>query len=309
MPVWFPTALCLLAAAAAAQVPGAPAPAPKPLPGLFPPPTQAPKPVDAAPPPRGTARTFRGQCSEATSRDLFTSCDADGDDRLDIFETSEAFDALKSARDTGGFARFDFDRDGYVSWPEFDRALHDTLDRGGAFTVRTARPFAPPTPTPQAATPARKLLQLYDANKNGGLDPIEIDAYVAQDKLTPALGLDLKQADADRSGRVEEAELEAWLTRQFRGANLEVGTTSDLPPPWQRVDKDQNGSIDVTELAATLRLLDPALAVWAEQLLLALDTNGDGRLQPAELPGFRAGRDRRTADAAPRQLPLPAQLR
>lgn len=300
MPAWLPTALCLFAAAAAAQVPGLPPLGPKPLPGPTTPKSQDGKPAEAAPPaPRGTTRTFRGQCSEATSRDLFTSCDADGDDRLDIFETSDAFDALRSVRDTGGFARFDRDRDGYVSWPEFDRVLHETLERGGAFTVRTARPFAPPTPTPQAATPARKLLQLYDANKNGGLDPLEIDAYVAQDKLPPALGVDLKQSDADRSGRIEEAELEAWLKKQYRGANLDLGTSSDLPPPWQRVDKDQNGIIDVTELATALRLLDPELGVWAEQVLLALDTNGDGRLQPAELPGFRATRDRRPGPLSP----------
>lgn len=264
------------------------------------------EPAPGAPTP-GVQRTVRGSCSEPQSRDLFRACDADGDDRLDVFETSDALDTLRGPRDTGGFARLDRDRDGYVSWPEFDATLRDTLGRGSSFVVRTARPFAPTAPAPQAATPAERFLVLHDSNRNGGLEPGEIDTYVQRDKKPPELAASLKQLDRDGSGRVEAAELAPWFN--LLGGLPAKSDAPAFPTPWAEADLDRNGVIDAAELATVLRHLDVALARWAEALLLALDRNGDGVLQPGELPGARPAKGQGTASLGPRQLPGPTALR
>ncbi len=253
----------------------------------------------------GTSRTFRSSCSEATSRDLFTACDADGDDRLDIFEASDALETIRHRRDAEGFAKLDSDRDGYVTWPEFDTNLRTTLQQGGTFRVRTVRPFAPTAPEPKAATALQQFLKLHDSNQNGGLDTDEIDQYLRQTKLPPTLGGQLRKLDLDGNSRLEEAELAPWFEtlpgRAMLGAALP--TNSPLMPPWSAADRDANGTISVEELRAVLRRLDPALDGWATELLRALDRNRDGVLQPDEVPGAKA-KGGATAATAPllRQL-------
>lgn len=295
MPSWIPFVLCCLCASAASSQ----APAKDGKGAVSPPPTP------------GTERSFRGSCSEAASRDVFTACDADGDDRLDVFEASDALETVRGARDWVGFGRLDKDRDGYVTWPEFDAALRTTLQRGGTFRVRTVRPLAPPTPEPKPATPVQKFLQLHDTDQNGGLDPAEIDRFVRERGL-PGLGSQLRSLDTDHSGRLEEAELAPWFARMPGMAPAAGGTAggTGLMPPWRDADRDRSGAIDANELAAVLRHLDPALATWARELLRALDRNGDGVLQPAELPGHGAANDGSTALApGPRQLPVRVPLR
>lgn len=233
----------------------------------------------------GTEHTYRGNCSEAQSRDLFTACDADGDDRLDLFEAHDALDTMRNLRDADGFAILDKDRNGYVSWPEFDANLRSSLLREGKFRVRTSRRLAPSAPEAKAATPLQQFLQLHDSDGNGGLDPAEIEAYLRQTGLPPALGGQLRSLDLDRSGRLEEAELAPWF-ELLPGRSAAPGTPTDsvLLPLWASVDDDFSGTIDAAELARMLRRLDPTLDRAAAALLRALDKDRNGVLQPAEIP-------------------------
>ena len=233
----------------------------------------------------GVERVFRGNCSEATSRDLFTATDTDGDDRLDVFETHDALDSMKDLRDSDAFARLDTDRDGFVSWKEFDRSLRTALQNGGSFRVRTQRRLVASAPEARSATPLQKFLQLHDSNGNGGLDPAEVDKFLRESELSPALGGQLRTLDHDRSGRLEEAELAPWF-EQLPGRSPEpaAGKPSPLPTPWSTADADRNGTLDAEEWQALLRRLDPTLERSAEGLRRRLDLNKDGVLQLDELP-------------------------
>jgi Ca2+-binding EF-hand superfamily protein len=276
--------------------------------------------VDPAPMPKsrpGTDRVFRGNCSEAQSRDLFTATDTDGDDRLDVFEAHDALDAMRDLRDHDGFARLDADRDGYVSWPEFDRSLRTSLQQGGSFRVRTQRRLLPSAPEAKAATPLQKFLQLHDSNGNGGLDPAEIDKFLRESELSPALGGQLRTLDHDRSGRLEEAELAPWFEQlPGRGPEPVPAKASPLPTPWSTADTDCDGALDQVEWQQLLRRLDPTLERNAEDLRRRLDRTKDGKLQADELPPkppLRPGTSVALRADSPRtlasQLPAPRPVR
>ncbi|MGB3967389.1 MAG: hypothetical protein WBO45_11730, partial [Planctomycetota bacterium] len=231
----------------------------------------------------GTEHTWRGNCSEARSRDLFTACDADGDDRLDLFEAFDALETVRNLRDAAGFALLDKDRDGYVSWPEFDANLRNALLHEGRFRVTTVRRLAPSAPEAKPASPLQQFLQLHDSNQNGGLDPDEVEALLRRAGLPPSLGVQLRALDLDRSGRIEEAELAPWfeqLPGRPAGPGDKVLPDSALLPPWTSVDEDLSGTIDERELARMLRRLDATLERTAQALLRLLDKNRDGKLQP-----------------------------
>ncbi|MEO6597547.1 MAG: hypothetical protein ABIP94_22615 [Planctomycetota bacterium] len=252
--------------------------------------------------------------SETTSRDLFTACDADSDDRLDLFEACDAFELQHGPQNPEGFQRLDIDRDGYLGWPEFDQYFLSIVKRGGTFRVRTCRSLVQQAPERQPAqsdSPLEQFLQLYDANRNGGLDPAESDKIIEQAGLPPEWANRLKKLDLDRSGRVEATEL-APAFEQLRGLlpgtkAERPGAPRELPPPWAAADRNQDGTIDAAELARVLRSLDPSLARWAKQLLHRLDTDKNDTLSAAELPGAHAGAERRTS-AAPPAVTLPRQV-
>lgn len=242
-----------------------------------------------------TARTGVHSYSESVSRDLFSACDADSDDRLDVFEASDALDSVAGPKDSGGFLRLDTDRDGFVSWPEFDQHFWNTVQRGGPFHVRPCRSLIEQGPERQEARPASPLqvfLRLHDKNGNGGLDADELEQMLRATNLPPTIGGQLRGLDLDKSGRVDEAELApVWelLRPLVAGAGGARGPMDGmLPPPWQAADLDGNGRLDLAEFTAVLRRLDPALARWATHLLRALDRDGDGGLGAKELPPPKA---------------------
>ncbi|MBM4062980.1 MAG: hypothetical protein FJ265_18075 [Planctomycetes bacterium] len=230
--------------------------------------------------------------TESRSREMFTACDGDGDDRLDLFEACEAIETLGDPRDGAGFRRLDLDRDGFLTWPEFDRHFRGVVDRGLTFRVRTCRKLAAQPQDLREAAPltrVQKFLRLHDQNGDGGLDPDEIDQFVRQARLPPAIGTHARGLDHDGSGRVEETEL-APLFDLLRGGLAQFGPPAEpprspLPPAFAPMDEDGNGEIDLPELTRALRRIDPALARWAAALLPRLDRDRNGRLGAAELPG------------------------
>ncbi len=234
--------------------------------------------------PKTTERNYRGPYDAGTCRDLFRACDQDADDRLDVFEASGAMDGLRDARDVDGFARLDTDRDGFVTWVEFDANFRRSLQRQGSFRVRTSRPLGGDS---RGNSELQQFLRLYDADHDGTLDPAEVEQLLRLGILPQGLGARLKTLDQDGSGRLEEAELAPWyeqLPRPQRGAPERPGAGSLLPPPWNVCDADKDNTVALDELALALRKLDPSLQRWVAQLLPKLDKNGDGQLQPAELP-------------------------
>lgn len=245
-------------------------------------------PAPARPPRTDAEKVVKGACSEAQSRNLFTGCDADGDDRLDVFEAGRAIAIVRGARDVEGFARFDEDRDGFVAWPEFDRALRATLDRGVPFRIRVLRPDAPTAQEPTPRTPQQLLLRLYDRDGDGAIDDGELRRFSGDVGLPPLLllGLPLARFDRDGNGRLDVDELAPLLAGMpVVDAKKDPRVTIlRLPAPWNVADGDRDGALDPAELAAALRKVDERLAEWSPELVRALDKDRDGKLQQGELP-------------------------
>ncbi|MCB9887774.1 MAG: EF-hand domain-containing protein [Planctomycetes bacterium] len=230
------------------------------------------------------------QHDEQTSRDLFSACDADADDRLDLFEASDSIESLGDPKNLRSFARLDTDRDGYLSWPEFDAYFRFVTDHGKALHLRPSRPvpqFDKQTEQAPAATPLQRFFRLYDGNRDGGLDPEELDRITSQLGLLPILAAMLRNLDADRSGKIEEGELAPWfgqIEQLLPPTPAEGGAVdSAMPMPWGSGDADGDGTLTLDELTAALRRIDPSLVKWARQLFTRLDKNRDGKLDAAEL--------------------------
>ncbi len=270
---------CLPPAVLLAQpAPPGPAPAKAPAPTGQPGKPQEPKPQATA------ERVYRGPYDVTTSRDLFSACDRDADDRLDVLEAGDALDGLRDAKDHDGFARYDSDRDGYVTWPEFDAVFRQSLLRQGVVRLRPCRPLRSDS---RSSGELQQFLRLHDGNGDAALDPAEIERLVRLGILPPTLTSKLRSLDHDGSGRLEEAELAPWfeqLPRASRPVVERPGVGSVLPAPWNRCDADRDQTISKDELGLALRRIDPSLERWVPQLLQKLDGNRDGKLQSGELP-------------------------
>ena len=69
-------------------------------------------------------------------------------DRLDLFEAAAAIEAIGSPRERDAFRRMDRDRDGFLSFPEFDALFRSVIQRGDTFRVRVCRPYQAESETP-----------------------------------------------------------------------------------------------------------------------------------------------------------------
>jgi Ca2+-binding EF-hand superfamily protein len=267
-------------------------------------PTPPPKTVQSGPtepaPTKATDVVRVDTWSETESQRLFQACDGDADDLLDVFEASQALETVGSPRELDRFRHLDSDHDGFLSWPEFDAHFRDVVEHGGTFVVRPVRALPPARKdAPAPATPAEILLQLFDADHSGDLSADETNHMLAAAKLPTGLQSQLSAFDRDLSNTLSVDELQPLLavSPQLQAlVRAEPAPNQLLPPPFDAMDRNADGQIDVEELAAGLRQIDPLLARWSAAILKSADHDGDQRLGGSEL------RDATTAAATERPL-------
>jgi len=243
---------------------------------------QQPPVVDATPADRVAADNY----TTAESLRLFAACDRDADDRLDLFEAAAAFDAIGDPPDLERFRRLDLDRDGFISWIEFDQWFRDTVRHGQPLRVHPARPLANDRTGTAPMSTEQQLLQLFDTDGSGDLSMTEMGALLKAANLPPSLLSRVKALDRDGSGSFSMAELLPVLAGvPIPGLTTKVAPADAtlLPAPFGSWDKNRDGAIDEAELAAALRSIDPQLARWAPAILRQADRNHDGRLVTEEL--------------------------
>lgn len=231
----------------------------------------------------------------------FETCDTDATGWLAFREVEAALDF-----DRPRFRAFDADRDGRLALSEFqDYYRHQFTVAGGVRPprVESRLELAPPRRS-------RQLRLAYDLDANQVLDEAELtqvlEGYGRFDLETDAV---FDEADLDRSGSLDESELEsvadmlAGVTGEggstlpvaaVRSVDLLFGApigpdvhTSSLPrvegpiTPFRRLDLDGDGLITLADLESLQRPLRSSIRIGP--ILLALDANGDGGLDQAEL--------------------------
>ncbi len=235
---------------------------------------------------------------DGKSRNLFTACDVDADDRLDLFETRAALRRIGDQNQGGWYRRLDHDRDGFLDWPEFDRYYRDLVRNGGILQLQLARPLAETqaVATPEALSPLRSTFELFDTDRDRSLNKGETEALLRSLGAPPtAFGL-LQMFDRDHDGKFTELELGPPLQQFAPGmlpqATAESPTTAVAQSPFAALDLDGNQAISVHELEHALRRIDPQMARWAPQVLLGLDRNSDGVIRAGELPPSANGKSK-----------------
>lgn len=260
-------------------------------------PAQQPTPRPATPQPaaetkpkqeRVTVRDYDQQRSVA----LFSACDGNSDDRLDVFEARAAFSSVGEPQEIRWFRRLDQDRDGYLDWPEFDRFYRDLVHSGDALHLTLARSLASSAAvaSPLVDADLRQAIRISDKDQDGLLDKPEMSgALRALGAPEGALTL-LQLVDTNRDGKFSESELSPhWnALRGARGVGRAgAPTDAQRKAALAALDLDANGSVSVAELARALRRIDPQLARWAQQIHEAADADKDGGLRGAELPAWQ----------------------
>jgi Ca2+-binding EF-hand superfamily protein len=258
----------------------------------------------AIPSQAGDAQGRRGTGSTELGRGdrYFAICDYDADGWVSYAEANASLGI-----DRATFRTYDEDRDGRIIPSEFRRRYEEILANGGAFLPPRAKADA------RAAIPERadQALELYDKNRDGGLDPDELEILlvsVGSARLEAETAIE--QFDRDLTRMLESPEIEDLLTllRPSESAKgrpkpktidelfgkliprvIQPGSTAQpvriLAPARtiRRLDVDGDGQISLEDLAELQRPL--VLPVRARAVLAALDTDGDGQIDEGE---FRA---------------------
>ncbi|PIE24654.1 MAG: hypothetical protein CSA62_02145 [Planctomycetota bacterium] len=248
--------------------------------------------LTAQEPVKGGQKKLRGFAvySLTTSRQLFAATDLNGDDRIRFFEAQKA---MFQARDARGFRRFDTDRDGVISFREFDARFQEICKQGlelhlqAPALLRLARGIDTPKPS---AIPVQRFFADLDRNKN---DKIEFDEWRSfESLLQPMLGKDaaesFRELDSDKSSTLSLPELEVLkpkLERHLSGQRRSAPRRQlrPLPASVQAADRNGNGRIELEELRYALARIHPSLTRHAANLHHRVDQNRDGALDALEL--------------------------
>lgn len=223
---------------------------------------------------------------QAQSRRLFASADRNADDRLDMSEAGVSLETVGGIRDRVAFRRLDGNRDGFMSWQEFDAHLRSVLKEGGTFYLVPVRPSElevreMPEDDP-AASGAPSALERLDTDGNGTVSRSEIGSLLAKAGLPPTLISQFPVLDVDKSGELSAVEV-IPLAPVLARLGPPPGAVSGLPPRYRNADEDGDGQLNRDELEVCLIFLDPGLARWVDKVLQDADANGSGGLDQREL--------------------------
>jgi len=124
------------------------------------------------------------------------------------------------------------------------------------------------------------MLEKYDANHNGQLDPEE-QAALDRDRETRRAEF-MKQFDKDGDGQLSEAEKEA-AREQYPGMGRGGHGREMQGRMLEKYDANQNGQLDPEEKAALERDREARRA----EMLKRFDADGDGTLSESERQAMR----------------------
>ena len=231
-----------------------------------------------------------GVYSKTTSRQLFAAADLNGDDRIRFFEAQKT---IFEARDARGFRRFDTDRDGEISFREFDVRFRELTQLGQELhllapaLIRLARGIE----TPQATTLAvQRFFAGLDRNGDGRIDLSEWRGFesLLQPMLDKKAEESFRELDVDKSGTLTPRELEALAPKlDLLLSGLRRSTPPrqlrPLPESLQAADRNGNSRLELDELRYALARIHPSLTRHAADLHRRVDQNRDGALDSIEL--------------------------
>jgi len=157
----------------------------------------------------------------------------------------------------------DQSRSASLTQPQSQKTPADATDpeAGEHHGPRGRRPFGPPSP--------EKMIERFDANKNGQLEAAELPERMQQH---------IGDIDTSGDGIVTKDELMAHFKAKF--AEHAAKFAEKAKERFDRKDTNHDGALDQSEVGAEH---------WAR--LSVADTNGDQKLTPEELKAaFEAGK-------------------
>ena len=229
------------------------------------------------------------------ARRLFAVLDNDADDRLDLLEASAGMGTLEEPADIPVFRRLDSDRDGFLSFPEFDHHFKMAIAQEQIFV---AHPSRPSTLRPRkAGSVVKKPMQLrvmewIDKNGDGTLDKAEFADLLALGGRPASDVTVFLTLDTNGDGAMELSELKPIVSRfPSLVATIQGNENSGQAAPnsrtakylFERGDTNRDSVWSLEEVRAVLLEIDPFLARLAERVLTDADADGDGRLENAEV--------------------------
>ncbi len=222
---------------------------------------------------------------KSMSRDLFAACDANGDDRISLFE---ALDSLGGRLNRSVFHReLDKDRNGFVTFEEFDGWFKTQSSFGGEIVL-----------APKAMRRSRfgisRLLELPPAlQRFFGLLDLDLDERISPKEwsaVKPLLGNKADRfadLDKDLSGFLSMRELKPLLPLLIV-FDKALGAVSSpklrpLPPLLAGADLNADTRLDSREIKRALGRISPFLVRHSIRVLRDADLDGDGSLAGKEV--------------------------
>jgi len=221
---------------------------------------------------------------------LFTACDLDADDRLDLIEARTCVIMLDADDARVAFRRLDQNRDGFLYWPEFDELYRRATSDGDGLYLRPGRiaaldDLAGLESRRDNQTPsANEVMASFDSNRDKNLNADEISSLLDHYGLDSRMAEKMQAFDSDGSGSIDLDELTTIL--QF--VRLPTSKTIKLPPeagapPRFEFDRNRDGFVELSELESALLVMAPTLVPWAKTIIKQADRDGDQRLSILEI--------------------------
>ena len=232
----------------------------------------------------------------------FASCDTNGDGWMVFREATRALDF-----DRPRFQSFDADRDGRIDSSEFTDYYRYRLTESGGFRPPQVK-VAPTLATPRKA---EQLRLAFDTNADRAISEEELAAVLeGYGRYDLEVGKLMDEADRDKDLLLSEDELEGIAALLVGAAgpavsSLPAGAVSGIDQlfgapagpevhepgalpriagpvtPYRRLDLDGDGVVSLEDLEALQRPLRSPVRI--APILLALDADGDGNIDRAEL--------------------------